>query len=121
MWAVVLVAMAGFTIFASDAPRAAGVVLALIATFFVWMSLREPVALEIDEHGVAVRLPLGTRRLRWDELAGCGFRQVSVRESTWIEAGLETASGWMLFVPAGGPAFLAVAIVRRKRRALGLD
>ncbi|MFN8587887.1 MAG: PH domain-containing protein [Candidatus Eisenbacteria bacterium] len=120
VWAVLVTATAAFALGAPEVPRFAALFFVPVALFYVWMSLREPVALTIADDGVAVRLLLGTRRFAWDEIRACGFRQVSMRESTWIEAGLECASGWTLFVPAGAAAFVAVAIVRRRLRALGV-
>lgn len=119
VWAALVSATAVFALGAPELPRLAAWCFVPVALFYLWMSLREPLALTIAEDGLVVRFPLGARRLPWDEIAGCAFRQVSMREVTWLEAGLETSHGWMLFVPAGAPALLAVAITRRRLRALG--
>ncbi|MBK7366608.1 MAG: PH domain-containing protein [Candidatus Eisenbacteria bacterium] len=91
--------------------------LVMIAVF-AFVATLEVVALELDESGLTIRRPLGEKRFGWDEISHCGFRLVSMRDSRWVEATIETRSGSFKLVPMGvSPLPIVAAIREHLRRA----
>ncbi|MCC6652237.1 MAG: hypothetical protein IT348_13875 [Candidatus Eisenbacteria bacterium] len=88
----------------------------VMAGIFAFVATLEVTGLAVEEEGVVIRRAFVTETFGWDEISHCGFRLVTMRDSRWVEAVLETPRGTRKLAPLGTTALPIVALIRARLR-----
>jgi len=90
-----------------------------LGVFWLLRSRDEVVSLAIDDTGLTLRHLTDTELVPWANVTGCGFRLGGWKRWHSIESYLEVDGAAQKLAPAGSPALVIVALVRRRMREAG--